>query len=246
MLHVTTLPTAQSAGQFDFTGTTAIVIDVLRATSVITTAMANGATSVFAAGSIDEAWAEHRRNNSVSLVCGEKDAVKIEGFHLGNSPLEFSPEKVGGKPLILLTSNGTQAIRASMKADRVLILSFLNLEAVSRVLRRTNDRVVIVCSGTNGNFSLDDALCAGMLINRIAAEDSHLCDLSQALAGFAAAEKRPPVDVLNHCFHLKYLRNKGFADDVTYCLSTDAIDIVPFWNHGLIVSGDLNANYIKP
>lgn len=245
MLHVTTLPTAQSALQFDFTGTTAVVIDVLRATSVITTALANGAKSVFAAGSIDEAWAEHRRNTCESLVCGEKDAVKIDGFHLGNSPLEYTSENVDGKPLVLLTSNGTQAIRACVKAGRILILSFLNLEAVSRVLRRTNDRVVIVCSGTNGNFSLDDVLCAGMLINRIAAEDSQLCDLSQALTAYSAWEKRPPEEALDHCFHVNYLRNKGFGADVSFCLRTDIFTIVPFWNNGLIVSGEIRVNSVQ-
>jgi 2-phosphosulfolactate phosphatase len=238
MLQLTILPTAQSAGNYDFAGKTAVVIDVLRATSVITTALANGAISVFPAGSIDDAWAEHRRNNNEGLVCGEKDAVKIQEFHLGNSPLEFTPEKVGGKKLVLLTSNGTHAIRACSKADRILILSFLNLEAVSAVLQQMNGQVVVVCSGTNGNFSLDDGLCAGMLANRIRSNTSTWCDLSQVLALFAAAEGHNPEEALRRCYHVNYLKDKGFGEDVSYCLRTGVFNFVPVWKDGLIESDE--------
>lgn len=236
MPQLTSLPTAQVAENFDFNGKTAVVIDVLRATSVITTALANGAASVYPAGSIAEAWAVYHEGKNQGLVCGEKDAIKIDGFHSGNSPLEFSPEQVAGKQVILLTSNGTRAIRACKQADNIILLSFLNLEAVAGALQQISGPVVLVCSGTNGAFSLDDALCAGMLINHLNMNNKNqICDLSQTLSIVATAANNGIHEALKHCFHLQYLRNKGFGADVDFCLRTGVFDLVPVWKDGIVV-----------
>lgn len=229
-MHISTIATAALAVNEDFSGKTAVVIDVLRASSVIVTALSNGANSVVPAAGIEEAFSLYNQHPHNSLLCGERDTIKIEGFHLGNSPLEYTSAVISGKDLILCTSNGTKALRACRAAARLYIASFLNLDAVARQLAAENTDVVIVCSGTNGKFSLDDALCAGMLINAISKHKNvALCDLSQALLGLARGNQQPLELALQDCYHIGYLREKGFSSDIAYCLRVNMTGCLPFW-----------------
>lgn len=228
MPQLNTIPTASAASTTDFSGKTAVVIDVLRATSVITTALAMGAHSVIPAGTIEEAMEIYRAGNEDSLLCGERDAMKIEGFQLGNSPLEYTSEIVAGKRIILCTSNGTKAIRACKSAEKMIILSFLNMGAVVDLLAKERNEIVLVCSGTNGKFSLDDALCAGVLINRLSLKsDLTSCDLSKALSLVASTSPNDLMQALKGCFHLDYLLKRGFAEDVEFCLRMDVFPSTP-------------------
>ncbi|MBS4057090.1 MAG: 2-phosphosulfolactate phosphatase [Bacteroidales bacterium] len=232
MMHISTIATAALAGNEDFSGKTAVVIDVLRASSVIVTALSNGAKSVVPTVDIDEAFSLYNRHPQNSLLCGERDTIKINGFHLGNSPLEYTAGVISGKDLILCTSNGTIALRACQGATRIYIASFLNLDTVARQLAIENAAVMIVCSGTNGKFSLDDGLCAGMLIDAISKHNNvALCDLSQALFGLARVKQQPLERALQDCYHIGYLRTKGFSGDIDYCLRVNISECLPFWQH---------------
>lgn len=228
MLHLNTIPTASAALTVDFSGKTAVVIDVLRATSVIATALANGAHSVIPAETVEEAREIHRTSHMESLLCGERDTLMIEGFHLGNSPLEYTPEIVAGKQIILCTSNGTKAIRACEGAAKIIPLSFLNMGAVVDLLSTDNNEIVVVCAGTNGKFSLDDALCAGVLINRLSLKSDLIsCDLSKAVSLAAASSSTNLMQALHGCFHLDYLLARGFKKDVEFCLRVDVYPFTP-------------------
>ena len=161
----------------DVEGAAAIVIDVVRATSCIAEALAAGAASVHPAVSVDEAVrlrgalegpAADGGNGAASrpLLCGERHGLRIEGFDLGNSPAEFTPEAVGGRPLVMTTTNGTRALASVEGARRVLSASFLNLGAIAAAVRRER-AVVIVCAGKEGRFAMDDVVCAGHIVKRV-------------------------------------------------------------------------------
>lgn len=165
-------------------GSTAVVLDVVRATTTMVEALANGARAIYPTASTEEAV---RLATSLgrddTLLCGERKGVKVEGFDLGNSPWEFSPEVVEGKRLVMSTTNGTGAMVRVQEADRVVACAFTNLSVVADAVRDAG-HLVLVCAGRVGRFSLDDALCAGHLLRRLG--DGHdLNDAARAVAALA-------------------------------------------------------------
>lgn len=164
-LNVYALPSLVAAEEL--LGKTAVVIDVLRASTTISCALESGAREVIPCLEIEEAQriAEQYSPDEVVLA-GERDGLPIEGFDLGNSPDEYKPEAVSGKTVVFTTTNGTQAMRHCSQAQRVLIASFLNATAVFEKLL-TLDEVHIVCAGTRGQYSRDDILMAGLLVERL-------------------------------------------------------------------------------
>jgi 2-phosphosulfolactate phosphatase len=145
-------------------GGVAVVVDVLRATSVMVQALASGCEGVVPCAEVDEAI---RIRDSLpagtALLAGERLGLPIEGFDFGNSPGSFTPETCQGKTLVMTTTNGTRAILASLEADAVFIAAFSNLMETSARLREVPSEVHIVCSGTNGLISFEDAILAGAL-----------------------------------------------------------------------------------
>lgn len=161
-------------------GRVAVVIDVIRATSTMVEALANGARGIFPTVSTEEAVKlASSLGREDALLCGERKGLRVEGFDLGNSPAEFTREVVEDKQLVMSTTNGTRALVAAEDADRILVASFLNLSAVVKALREV-DELVIVCAGKEDRFSLDDALCAGMLIRKL--KEGEGADLFHAAA----------------------------------------------------------------
>ncbi len=163
---------AAEAEAADFSGRVAVVIDVIRATTVIVEALASGARSIYPVVSTEDAIRlAHTLGRDETLICGERKGLKVDGFHLGNSPREFTPERVGGKRLVMTTTNGTRALWAAQGAKKVLVLSFLNLRAVALEVAEALEAgtpVALVCAGKEGGFSLDDAFCAGLLVRELA------------------------------------------------------------------------------
>ena len=240
-MRITIIPTAQQAQGIDFSGKTAIVIDVLRATSVITTALDNGAREVIPVRTVEEAESLFAASNaSMTLRGGERNALKIEGFDLSNSPLEYKKKTVEGKTLILTTTNGTNAINNIKGADEVILACFRNAVAVADHLvglsHRGSRDVVIVCSGTEGLFSLDDGLCAGMIIDLLKQQtEVETDDLGLLLHRFYNESKNNLFGALSGCYHLKRLFTLGFYDDIKFCLETNCVTTVPVCREGKIV-----------
>jgi 2-phosphosulfolactate phosphatase len=206
---------------------TVVVIDVLRATSVMTTALYHGAKQIIPCLTVEEAFKRSETYAEDScLLCGERDARKIKGFDLGNSPLEFTPEIVKGKTIFLTTTNGTKALRSGSDAKEILIGAFLNLNAVTKkILER--EKLVLVCSGTNDKFSLDDGMCAGAIINELSKQtEIKIDDLGEVLLKTWRSENGNLNQMLKNCFHLNYLKDKGYAEDVDYCLQINRIPVV--------------------
>ena len=217
-------------------GATAVVIDVIRATSAILEALAAGASGVYPAASSEEAV---RLSKSLgredSLLCGERHGLKIEGFDLGNSPLEFTPERVGGRRLVMTTTNGTRATMAAEKADRVLIAALTNLSAVSRAVADA-DRVVFICAGKEGRFSIDDTLCAGMIVAKlteIRGEKPALDDASRAALTLAGCETVTPA-LLRETAAGAALVKIGLGADLELCGKIDRHALAPEMKHRTI------------
>ena len=226
-MKIEVVATAGQATENLTKGKTVVVIDVLRATSVITTALYHGAEAVWPVASIEEA---HRLYDSftrgTALRGGERQGLIIPGFELGNSPLSYTSETIAAKNIILTTSNGTHAIRNSAAAQALFVVSFLNLPFAARQLQNATE-LIIVCSGTNGRFSADDGLCAGMLILELEKfTDTICCDLGLVLRQFAA-QAGSPAEKLVSCFHLNYLQSIGYQADIDFCLQQGLMPVLP-------------------
>ena len=249
-MNIQVITTAQQAQGIDFSGKTAVVIDVLRATSVITTALNNGAREVVPVQTVEEAEALYAQADAATtLRGGERNALKIEGFELSNSPLEYKKKVVEGKTLIFTTTNGTNAINNVKGADEVVLACFRNAEAVVNHFKRLPNPptpfqrgnrdsrdIVIVCAGTEGQFSLDDGLCAGMIIELLKQQtEVETNDLGLLLSRFYNESKGNLLNSLSGCYHLKRLFTLGFYDDIKFCLETNCVTTVPVCREGKIV-----------
>ena len=194
-----------------------VVVDVLRATSTIAQALAAGYPRVLCCAEIDEARAL-KASLGEGLLGGERDAVRIEGFDVGASPREFVAE--GTQPLILSTTNGTRAIlTAAASCDEVLLASLLNLDAVVRTLAARAEDAVVLCAGFKGGFALDDAYCAGRIVQLL---DAGRTDA--AVASALVAEAFPhALDGLN----ARTYGPPGLEADIAFCARENVLDVVP-------------------
>lgn len=240
-MYISVIPTAQQAQGINFSCQTAVVIDVLRATSVITTALENGAREVIPVKTVEEAQNLYAQcDTAKTLRGGERNALKIEGFDLSNSPLEYKKKVVEGKTLILTTTNGTNAINNIIGADEVVLACFRNVAAVVEHIvglsHRGSRDIAIVCAGTESHFSLDDGLCAGMIIELLKQRtEVETDDLGLLLHRFYNESKDNLFGALSGCYHLKRLFTLGFYDDIKFCLETNCVQTVPVLKDGKIV-----------
>lgn len=238
-MNVELLFTGESCGPEIVRGKSAIVIDVLRATSVIVSALENGASAVVPFKTIEEAKRYAASAKKPAILGGERGALKIDGFDCGNSPLEYTRTRVADREVVLTTTNGTQAVENARCADRVFILCMRNIGAVAEKIAGEDRNAVVVCSGTDGKFSGDDALCAGIFLDRLCAKiDIGLDDAGRFARDFYRMSRTNGIearDLLKGCLHLERLRARGFEADLDYCLAIDATDVVPVYRNGRIV-----------
>lgn len=199
----------------DLTGKVAVVIDVLRFTTTALTAIENGAGSIQAVATVDEAY--QIGAGKETLIAGERDGKPLPGFHLGNSPLEFTREKVEGKKVVSTTTNGTQAIVACKQADMILLACNRNALATANYLKARGQDVVLVPAGLYGRFALEDTWCGGYILSHFPTDVL----LDGALAAMTLAKELSVTD-LKLSKHGKYLYNcLGVGAEVDYCLALD-------------------------
>jgi len=226
-------PLGLTAGEL--TGRAAVVIDVLRATSTIVTALAAGAKAIVPAASSEEVvrLTANLEKNGIVLA-GERRLQKIEGFNLGNSPREMTKEAVAGKTLFLATTNGTPALLAAQGGDPVLVAAALNFSAVAERARHLfNERgdLVVVCAGREKQFALEDAYTAGRLIKAVKKgvppKKLTLNDAAQVSLDLAALGGWQ--DALGASDAARMLGEAGLGDDVKFCANPDRVAIVPVY-----------------
>jgi 2-phosphosulfolactate phosphatase len=195
-----------------------IVVDVLRATSTIAQALATGYERVYCCREIEDALALREKVGD-ALLGGERNAVLIDGFDVGASPREFLDEP-RTETVIFSTTNGTRAIlETASRSDHILLGSLLNLDAVAGAARELDEDVTIVCAGFQGQFALDDAYCAGRIVQLLGAEPSDSAKAADAIArawpdahdGLLARTYGPP----------------GLEKDIAFCAQVGVLDVVP-------------------
>ena len=226
-----------NAGQFDelqLREKNVIVIDVLRASSTIAVALNNGAREIIPVASIESAVKiSGSLFGEVTLRGGERNGKTIEGFNLGNSPQEYSETAVKGKSIIYCTTNGSVAMAKSRYARTLAVGSFINLTATTDFIRNENKDFLLICAGTTntiGNFSLEDAVCAGMMIQNLLKADSLEVELSDSAKAAHALSKsfgRSILKMLKTSEHGKYLVEIGFAEDLKICAQVDSVPVLP-------------------
>jgi len=215
---------------------TVVVIDVVRATTSIVEALANGLKAVFPTASTEEAVklaASLGREDT--LLGGERKGLKIEGFDLGNSPGEYVGEELNGKRLVMTTTNGTPALRAADEAARVLVCAFTNLSAVARSVA-DDAHVVVQCAGRGGRFCFEDAVCAGHLLLKIREVDEVTLELNDPGRAACALAERIEVSAafLRGTAAGQSIEAIGLGDDLILCADVDRHDVVPHVQDGSI------------
>lgn len=220
----------------DTAGRVVAVIDVLRASTSIAAALANGARAVVPFDTSDEVVSRAKTfARSEVRLAGEQKMRAIPGFDLGNSPGEFTAEAVGGKTVLICTTNGTRALTAIHGARDVVVASYVNFTAVLALLRaalRGGTDVAIVCAGRNRQFSLEDAACTGRYVHQVTRRLTSVELNDAALA--ATLIDRKYGDDLTRLFlasaHGRALREAGFDDDLAVCATLDAFGVVPVYH----------------
>lgn len=228
----------------------AVTIDVLRACTTVAYAFANGARSAIPAEEVEEATkllaSLDRRS---TLLCGERNGLKIKGFDLGNSPLEYTKDVVGGKTLIMASTNGTPAMARASVAKVQLLCSFVNIGLVAEALKGAEGEagggtdVAIVCSGRMGRMAIEDVVCGGMLVHLL--DGAGLADLHDGANDAAIAARdlylkhAESLDTMvEECSHGRYLASIGFSADLGVCSRLDSVPVLPVLADGVIAPGD--------
>ena len=227
-LDVAVTPEALNPG--DLPASTVLVVDVLRASTTIITALTNGCVAVVPVRDAEEA----RRRAAATpgaLIAGERRGEPLQGFDLGNSPLEFSPARVGGRTVVFTTSNGTRALVAVRGAAAVGVAAFVNASAAAAWAVAQGRNVVVACAGERGAVSLEDHVCAGLLVERALAGEP-AASTTPAAAGALALARRYGKDVSRLATDsgwARHLAASGRRADVTACLALDTSTLVPVY-----------------
>ncbi|MBD5637885.1 2-phosphosulfolactate phosphatase family protein [Clostridium botulinum] len=219
---------------------TIVVIDILRATSVITTAINNGCKKVIPVLTVEEAKDIAQNSKDDIILGGERNALKIDGFNSSNSPLEYTKKYVEGKTVVLSTTNGTRAINNSFNAKTILISALINSKATAKAIDKLNEDLVIINSGTNGQFSIDDFICSGYLIDCLynIRKDLELSDIAKT-AYYIYTNNKDIESFVQKATHYNRLKSLNLEKDLEYCFQKDIIDVVPEYKDGYIIKSNI-------
>lgn len=219
--------------QRDLSQSVCVVFDILRATTTMITALANGAEAIIPVAEISEALTLRQRNPGV-LLAGERHGMRIRAdltgsidFDLGNSPREFTAERVAGKTIVMTTTNGTRALRACSGARVVLVSSFLNLRATTNWIREKNPpHLILVCSGTLEEPALEDVLAAGALCEKLWSNyaGGHLSDSAEIARRIYPLLQFNLIEAMKHSLNgRRLMANPELRDDVWLCVQRETV-----------------------
>ena len=217
-------------------GKVVVVIDILRATSCMTTALANGIESITAVASLEECKALGEQGY---LTAAERDGKKVDGFDLGNSPFSYQDESIKGKKIVVTTTNGTQAIVKSAGAREILVGSFLNFFFFFNYLRAQPNDVLMHCAGWKGKMNLEDTLFAGAVVDALKGDFSHDEDSVLTALNLYYSAKSDMIGFLSNSSHVRRLQGLGIMKDIEFCLTKDIYDVLPIMRDGKIVNAHL-------
>jgi 2-phosphosulfolactate phosphatase len=216
-----------------------VVVDILRATSCMTTAFAHGVTSISPFAKLEDCLAVKAQG---FFTAGERDGAKVDGFDLGNSPFEYMSPALKGQKIAFTTTNGTQAIAKAIGAPEIVIASFLNLSAVAAHLRELPYNILIVCAGWKGKVNMEDTLFAGALVEKLKESISLACDAPLAAQHLYLRAKDNMLDFLKDSSHVRRLAKLNIHKDIEFCLTPDLYAVVPVFENGVLVANKQKAN----
>ena len=222
---------------YDISDSIVVIIDILRATSTITTALHNGARSVIPVDSISRCVETAKQINGITA--GERDGKIAEGLSHGNSPFEYPSDFISGKTLVLTTTNGTRLLQMALdqKAREIIIGSFNNLSAVCNHVIEKKQNILLACAAWKDRVNMEDTLFAGAVISRVKQHFHINCDSSHIAETIYKNGANDLFGLLqrNDASHYHRLMNFGLEKDIRYCLSIDTANILPVYKEGHLV-----------
>jgi 2-phosphosulfolactate phosphatase len=235
--NIDVFTSAHSFHEEDVRDKTVIMIDVLRASSTIVTALQNKARGVIPVSNKNAALrlTENMEEGNY-LLSGEEDGVKIDGYDLTNSPIAHSVDVVKDKVVVLNTTNGTKALNRTRLASSVLVGSFLNLEAVVNYLKQMEGKAVLVCAGWRGRLTLEDLLCAGNIISELGSGHIPPKVRDGVKVAFGLYEKfgEDIEQVIRSSNYAERLKNTVSLDDIIFCCQRSILQVLPVMKEGII------------
>jgi 2-phosphosulfolactate phosphatase len=223
---------------YDLNETVVVVIDVFRATSTIAAALYNGAEAVVPVDTVPKAIQIARDVNGIAA--GERDGKIADGLQHGNSPLEYHRDFIGGRKLVLTTTNGTKLLHMALDngADDIVTGSFPNLGAVCEYLVRQQKNVVLACAGWKDRFNMEDTLFAGAVIEQIKNNFTIHCDSSEtALRLYDQMKDDLPGNARSFTHYHRLVERFGLIEDIRFCLTPNGANVLPIYKEGLLIAG---------
>jgi 2-phosphosulfolactate phosphatase len=220
---------------YDVKSSIVVIIDVLRATSTICTALYNGATRVIPVSSVEECVNIGRAIGGITA--GERDGRIAEGLVHGNSPFEYPRDFVENKTLVLTTTNGTKLLHMAKDAIQIITGSFPNISAVCEYLISQNQNVILGCAAWKDRVNMEDTLFAGAVVSRIKAHFDVNCDSAIAAEMLYETAKDDIHTFMKQASHYKRLANYGLEKDIHYCLTADGANVLPLFKDGELIAG---------
>jgi 2-phosphosulfolactate phosphatase len=211
-----------------------VILDVLRASSAICTAFANGAASVIPVAEVEEA---RDYKSKGYLVAAERDGYVLDFADFGNSPFNFTKELVSGKTIVYSTTNGTGIINLTRSAYMTVIGSFINISSLTKWLIKQDRDVLLMCAGWKNRFNIEDTICAGAIAGLLMQSNSYktICDSTYAAIDLWSLARPDIHGYIEKAAQRSRLRDKNLDDCIEFCLTTDLTEIIPVMNNGVLV-----------
>jgi 2-phosphosulfolactate phosphatase len=224
MRNIDVCPSPELLHLYTLENKIAVVVDILRATSCMTTALAHGVDKIIPVAHLEECRQWQLQGY---IAAAERDAKKAEGFDLDNSPFSYMDPKLKGQTIAMTTTNGTLAITRSRTASEVIAGSFLNKKVVIDHLIASQRDVVVVCAGWRGKFNLEDTLFAGAIVEGLKGQFSIEDDSALSAAMIYATAKYNMIKFMAASSHVRRLHGLGLLKDIEFCLREDVYNIIP-------------------
>ncbi len=225
---------------YDVSSSIVVIIDVLRATSTIATALHNGAKSIIPVDSVAECIRIGKQIDAITA--GERDGQVAEGLQYGNSPFEYPNDFIGEKTLVLTTTNGTKLLHMALDkgAREIVTGSFPNLSAVCDFLIKSKQNVILGCAAWKDRVNIEDTLFAGAVIEKVKEHFNINCDSSQIANSLYNEAKNDLYEFMKkkNASHYHRLSNFGLEKDIRYCLTPDGANVLPIYRDGKLSVGE--------
>ncbi len=227
---------------YDVSSSVVVIIDVLRATSTIATALYNGAKEIIPVDSVNECIRIGKQMNAITA--GERDGKVAEGLQYGNSPFEYPESFIAGKTLVLTTTNGTKLLHMALAkgANEIITGSFANIDAVCDHLISTGKPVLLACAAWKDRINIEDTLFAGAVLSKISEHFNVNCDGSKLAMGLYNEARADLYDFMkkNQATHFQRLTNFGLEKDIRHCLSFNTAPVLPIYQQGKLIRSNNN------